>query len=74
MAWIGLIILAFLLITTFILGVFGGPSVHDLFMAFVVADVVVPVLFFIMIRVARILEGRGVRPDEPDREQPRRDS
>ena len=54
-AWAGLILLAVLILATFILGVFGGPETHNLFMACAVCTVVVPVLMYAMMLIARML-------------------
>ncbi len=59
MAWAGLIILAFIYLTTFIVGIFGSPATADLFKACIILTVVVPVLFWAMIRIAVWLEGRN---------------
>ena len=57
-AWAGLVILAVLYLTTFILGLFGSPATHDLFMACIVCTVVVPVLLYAMILLMKLLENR----------------
>ncbi len=56
LAWIGLIVLGLIYLVTFILGIFGSPATADLFKACMILTIVVPVLFWAMIRVAKFLE------------------
>ena len=55
-AWIGIIFLVSLYLITFILGVFGSPRTQGLFMGCLVCTVVVPVLIYAMMLIAKRLE------------------
>lgn len=55
MAWAGIIILAAIYIATGILGFLGSPATAGAFKACIVLTVVVPVLMYAMIRIAKIL-------------------
>lgn len=55
LAWAGIILLAALYLTTFFLGIFGSPRTTDLLKACVVLTVVVPVLLYAMMMLAKIL-------------------
>lgn len=55
LAWIGIIILVVLYLTTFILGVTGSPATKDLFMASLACTIVVPCLMYAMLLIAKIL-------------------
>ena len=63
MAWCGIIILAALYVTTFILGITANEHTRDLFMASVICTILVPILMYAMLPVARILSGS---PDDPE--------
>ena len=55
MAWAGLIIHAAIYLATGILGFFGSPATAGAVQACIVLTIVVPVLMFAMIRIAKIL-------------------
>ncbi len=59
LAWAGLLILACIYLATFILGLFGSPATKNLLLACIILTIVVPVIFWAMIRTANWLEGRG---------------
>ena len=56
LAWAGILLLAALYLVTFILGITGSPATRDLLMACVICTVIVPVLIYAMMMIARILE------------------
>ena len=56
LAWIGILVLAGLYITTFIVGMFGHGSTRGLLMACVICTVLIPVLIYAFMLVARILD------------------
>ncbi len=57
LAWIAIIILVGIYLATFILGVFGSTHTADLFKACIALTIVVPVLFYAILLVAKILSG-----------------
>lgn len=66
LAWIGIIVLLGLYLTTFLLGILGNESTKDLLLASIVCTVVVPVLLYAMLLVARVLSGsKKEDPDDP---------
>lgn len=58
LAWAGIILLAGIYLTTFILGFFGSPATADLLKASIVCTVVVPVLMYAMLLLARVLKDK----------------
>ena len=56
-----MVILLGLYLTTFFLAVFGSGETNSLLMASLVMTVIVPVLFYAMLLIAKILSGRNVR-------------
>jgi hypothetical protein len=59
LALAGVIIILGLYLVTFFLGIFGSPNTRNWLMAAVVMTVVVPVLIYAMLLVARVLSRRG---------------
>ncbi len=55
LALIGVLILAGLYLTTFLLGVFGSAETTRFFMASVVLTVLIPVLFYGILLIAKVL-------------------
>ena len=64
MAWAGLILLAAIYIATGILGFFGSPATAGAFKACIVLTIVVPVLLYAMIRIAKILSREDEDPEK----------
>lgn len=60
-AIIGVVILLGLYLTTFFLAIFGSEKTNNLLMASLVMTVIVPVLFYAMLLIAKILSGKNVR-------------
>ena len=61
-AWIGIIVLAVLYLITFLVGIFGLGSTRGLLMACVACTVIIPVLMYAFLLLARLLESRH-QPD-----------
>ncbi len=64
MAMAGVILIAGIWIGTFLIGVLGGPK--DLLTAFLVLSVIVPVLIYAILLVAKIVSGKPAT-DEIDK-------
>ena len=58
LAWTGIIILAVLYLTTFFLGIFGNARTHTMLMACIICTVIVPVLMYAMLLLAKVLTHR----------------
>ena len=67
LAWIGIIVLAWLYLVTFILGVTGNESTKGLLMASIACTVIVPCLMYGMMLIAKVLGSRN-QPEEEDQE------
>ena len=65
----GLILLAAVYLTTFILGFTGAAETKDLLMACIICTVIIPVLMYAMLMITRILS----REDESDGPPPSED-
>ena len=64
LAWAGIILLVSLYVITFILGVFASPAAKDWFMVSLICTVVIPVLMYAMMLLARLLSGK----DDPNQQ------
>lgn len=62
LAWLCLIIIAALIIATFVAGITGSKY----FMGFLVLTLIVPFLMYIMLWIGRVLAGSGVDKKEVD--------
>ena len=62
LAVLGIVIIAALYITTLILAVMGGESTKQLFIASIVATVVVPCVMYIINWVFRLMQERSSGP------------
>ncbi len=69
LAWAGVVILVLLYLVTFILGVTGTAETRDLLMAAVMCTVIVPVLMYGMLLVAKVLSGHKEPPVAPEDEK-----
>lgn len=71
LAWAGILLLLGLYLVTFLLGVFGSEATRGMFMASVACTVIIPVLFYAMLLIAKLLKGSGgnerQEPKAPDR-------
>ena len=64
LAWTGIIVLVLLYLVTFLLGVFGNPHTQNMLKACIVLTVVIPVLIYAMMMLAKILSRK--HDQEPD--------
>lgn len=62
-AWIGIIILVGMYLITFFLGILGNESTKDMLMASIACTVIIPVLFYAMLLIARVLGGKNDKDD-----------
>ncbi len=67
MAWAGILLLAGIYLITFIIGLTGKAETRDLLMACVICTVLVPVIMYAMLMMAKTLSGRNVI--DPDAEE-----
>ena len=72
MAWAGILLLAGIYLTTFIIGLTGKAETKDLLMACIICTVLVPVIMYAMLLIARTLSGKntidpGEKKDPSDR-------
>ena len=63
LALIGVILLAALYVSTLVFALMDSPAAGGMFRASVAATILVPVLLYAYILVARLLKGRGSEPD-----------
>ena len=76
LALLGVILLVGLYLTTLMLAIFGNPNTMDLFMASVVATVIVPVLFFAYSMIYKLLKNhysiseQDMQKDKKDTDTP----
>lgn len=63
-AWAGILLLGGIYLVTFILGISGNPATQSLLMACIICTVIIPVLLYAMMILARTLEGRGREPEK----------
>ena len=68
-AWCGIVLLAGLYLATVILGLLGSESTKSLLMACIVCTVVVPVLLYAMILMAKVLGGKDAPADQPQKNE-----
>ena len=66
LAWIGIIVLLSLYLITFIVGVTGGPQTKNLLLACIALTVIVPVLLYAMMLLAKVLSGKNSDPSGED--------
>ena len=66
LAWICIILLVIINITTLLLSLIGGPAFNKFFIAAIVADALLPVMMWVMIKTAEYLKKKGeqIREEE----------
>ena len=67
-ALLGIILLLGLYVAAFIFALMDSPLAKGLLMASIYCTIVVPILLFAMIYIARALQGKGTREETPDPE------
>ena len=67
LAWICIILLIAINLTTVLLALFGGPEYSKYFLAAIFADVLLPVMMWAMIKTAEFFQKKGeeIRDKEP---------
>lgn len=78
-AWAGIVLLLGMYLVTFLLGILGNEATKDMLLASIACTVILPVLLYAMLLIARLLGGSGNAPagnakTDADAEKNKRDA
>ncbi|MDO5344272.1 MAG: hypothetical protein Q4E91_00800 [Lachnospiraceae bacterium] len=66
LAWAGIVLLLGMYLITFLLGILGNEATKDMLLASIACTIVLPVLLYAMLLLARLLSGSGRKPSDSE--------